>query len=33
MFDNYANQTTGLAKMNPGYTDMEKHPFNPPLTG
>mmetsp|Transcript_32747 Transcript_32747/g.86578 ORF Transcript_32747/g.86578 Transcript_32747/m.86578 type:complete len:420 (-) Transcript_32747:216-1475(-) len=35
MFDNYADQTTTLSKMNPGYNqdDAKKHPFNPLLDG
>eukprot|EP00656_Telonema_subtile_P053118 TRINITY_DN758_c0_g1_i1.p1 TRINITY_DN758_c0_g1~~TRINITY_DN758_c0_g1_i1.p1 ORF type:complete len:565 (-),score=99.33 TRINITY_DN758_c0_g1_i1:122-1816(-) len=32
VFEQYGNQTTGLAKMNPGF-DTHTHPLNPPLTG
>lgn len=33
LFDNYANRTSTLSKMNPGYTNQTKDPSNPPLTG
>lgn len=32
MFDNYANQTTGMAKMNPGLDVHGNVSINPPLT-
>eukprot|EP00854_Cymbomonas_tetramitiformis_P005561 gene5561-6746_t len=31
-FNQYANITTGISKMNPGYSKSKTHPFNPPLT-
>ena len=31
VFDRFANMTTGLAKLNPGY-DVHGHPLRPPLT-
>lgn len=34
VFEHYANETTGLAKMNPGYESQSgKHIINPELTG
>lgn len=33
VFENYANHTTSLSYMNPGYTDANKHPFHPALNG
>lgn len=33
MFENYASQTTAMAKMNPGYQYTKKHSLDPPLTG
>ena len=32
IYNNYINNTTGLAKMDPGL-DIHNHPFNPPLIG
>jgi hypothetical protein len=34
LFDHYANMTTGLAKLNPGYENINNLPnLHPPLTG
>jgi len=32
VYDNFVNETTTMAKLNPGW-DMPKHNINPPLTG
>lgn len=32
LFQNYMNQTTGMAKMDPGF-DIHNHPIEPPLVG
>eukprot|EP00729_Bicosta_minor_P015119 gene15119-33364_t len=32
-YNNYRNGTTTMSKMNPGYADQSKKPFDPPLTG